>query len=51
MAVYKVGANYSANPSSDIAIGAPYDGNGKVFIYHGSSSGINTIPAQVRIFN
>lgn len=32
---------------SDIAIGAPYDGNGKVFIYHGSSSGINTIPAQI----
>ncbi|XP_078260080.1 integrin alpha-6-like isoform X2 [Rhinoraja longicauda] len=31
----------------DIAVGAPYDGNGKVFIYHGSSSGINTIPAQI----
>ncbi|XP_078084521.1 integrin alpha-6-like isoform X2 [Mustelus asterias] len=31
----------------DIAIGAPYDGNGKVFIYHGSSSGINTKPSQV----
>ncbi|XP_067843634.1 integrin alpha-6-like isoform X2 [Heptranchias perlo] len=31
----------------DIAVGAPYDKNGKVFIYHGSSSGINTKPAQV----
>uniref|UniRef100_UPI00398F22C6 integrin alpha-6-like isoform X2 n=1 Tax=Pristiophorus japonicus TaxID=55135 RepID=UPI00398F22C6 len=31
----------------DIAVGAPYDENGKVFIYHGSGSGINTKPAQV----
>ncbi|XP_067891516.1 integrin alpha-6-like isoform X2 [Heterodontus francisci] len=31
----------------DIAVGAPYDDYGKVFIYHGSSSGINTKPAQV----
>lgn len=31
----------------DIAVGAPYDDLGKVFIYHGSASGINTKPAQV----
>lgn len=33
----------------DIAVGAPFDGDGKVFIYRGSSSGIDTKPAQVRI--
>ncbi|XP_069509821.1 integrin alpha-7 isoform X1 [Ambystoma mexicanum] len=31
----------------DIAIGAPFDGSGKVYIYHGSSLGIVTKPAQV----
>ncbi|KAM5279999.1 integrin alpha-6 isoform 3-T3 [Ctenodactylus gundi] len=31
----------------DIAVGAPYDDLGKVFIYHGSAEGINTKPAQV----
>ncbi|XP_006878895.1 PREDICTED: integrin alpha-6-like isoform X2 [Elephantulus edwardii] len=31
----------------DIAVGAPYDGMGKVFIYHGSVNGINTKPTQV----
>ncbi|XP_078545302.1 integrin alpha-7 isoform X5 [Lissotriton helveticus] len=31
----------------DIAIGAPFDGEGKVYIYHGSSLGIVTRPAQV----
>ncbi|XP_015199723.2 integrin alpha-7 isoform X2 [Lepisosteus oculatus] len=31
----------------DIAVGAPFDGDGKVFIYRGSSSGIITSPAQV----
>ncbi|XP_068541807.1 integrin alpha-6 isoform X3 [Anas acuta] len=31
----------------DIAVGAPYDGSGKVYIYHGSQSGINTKPAQI----
>uniref|UniRef100_A0A8D1QA17 Integrin alpha-6 n=1 Tax=Sus scrofa TaxID=9823 RepID=A0A8D1QA17_PIG len=31
----------------DIAVGAPYDGKGKVFIYHGSANGINTKPTQV----
>lgn len=33
--------------STDIAVGAPYDGFGKVYIYHGSKNGINTEPAQV----
>lgn len=33
--------------STDIAVGAPYDGFGKVYIYHGSRNGINTKPAQV----
>lgn len=32
---------------TDIAVGAPYDGSGKVYIYHGSKNGINTKPAQV----
>lgn len=32
---------------TDIAVGAPYDGFGKVYIYHGSTNGINTKPAQV----
>ncbi|XP_062908247.1 integrin alpha-6-like isoform X1 [Mobula hypostoma] len=31
----------------DIAVGVPYDGNGKVYIYHGSVTGINTKPAQI----
>uniref|UniRef100_A0A2K5CBV7 Integrin alpha-6 n=1 Tax=Aotus nancymaae TaxID=37293 RepID=A0A2K5CBV7_AOTNA len=31
----------------DIAVGAPYDDMGKVFIYHGSANGINTKPTQV----
>ncbi|XP_018102878.1 integrin alpha-7 isoform X1 [Xenopus laevis] len=31
----------------DVAIGAPYDGNGKVYIYHGSSKGLVTKPAQI----
>ncbi|KAM4588465.1 integrin alpha-7 isoform 2-T2 [Odontesthes bonariensis] len=31
----------------DIAVGAPFDGDGKVFIYRGSSAGIETKPAQV----
>ncbi|XP_053410833.1 integrin alpha-7 isoform X4 [Nycticebus coucang] len=32
---------------SDIAVGAPFDGDGKVFIYHGSSLGVVTKPSQV----
>uniref|UniRef100_A0A671MXM9 Integrin alpha-7-like n=1 Tax=Sinocyclocheilus anshuiensis TaxID=1608454 RepID=A0A671MXM9_9TELE len=31
----------------DIAVGAPFDGDGKVFIFRGSSSGIDTKPSQV----
>uniref|UniRef100_A0A8I6AJE9 Integrin subunit alpha 6 n=1 Tax=Rattus norvegicus TaxID=10116 RepID=A0A8I6AJE9_RAT len=31
----------------DIAVGAPYDDLGKVFIYHGSPTGIITKPTQV----
>lgn len=31
----------------DIAVGAPFDGDGKVFIFRGSDSGIETKPAQV----
>ncbi|XP_041265898.1 integrin alpha-7 [Onychostruthus taczanowskii] len=31
----------------DLAVGAPFDGAGKVFIYHGSALGIVTRPAQV----
>uniref|UniRef100_A0A6I8PIP9 Integrin subunit alpha 7 n=1 Tax=Ornithorhynchus anatinus TaxID=9258 RepID=A0A6I8PIP9_ORNAN len=31
----------------DIAVGAPFDGAGKVFVYHGSSLGVVTKPAQV----
>lgn len=32
---------------TDIAVGAPFDGDGKVFIYRGSDAGIETKPAQV----
>lgn len=32
---------------ADIAVGAPFDGDGKVFIYRGSDAGIETKPAQV----
>ncbi|NWW69988.1 ITA7 protein, partial [Climacteris rufus] len=32
----------------DLAVGAPFDGAGKVFIYHGSTLGIVASPAQVR---
>ncbi|XP_062842262.1 integrin alpha-7 isoform X2 [Trichomycterus rosablanca] len=32
---------------SDIAVGAPFDGYGKVFIFRGSSVGIETKPSQV----
>nr|XP_033792864.1 integrin alpha-7 isoform X2 [Geotrypetes seraphini] len=31
----------------DIAVGAPFDGAGKVYIYHGSSIGIVPKPAQI----
>ncbi|KAB1270097.1 Integrin alpha-7 [Camelus dromedarius] len=32
----------------DIAVGAPFDGDGKVFIYHGSSLGLVITASQVR---
>ncbi|XP_057557836.1 integrin alpha-7 isoform X5 [Hippopotamus amphibius kiboko] len=31
----------------DLAVGAPFDGDGKVFIYHGSSLGVVATPSQV----
>ncbi|XP_045685555.1 integrin alpha-7 isoform X2 [Phyllostomus hastatus] len=31
----------------DFAVGAPFDGDGKVFIYHGSSLGVVVKPSQV----
>ncbi|XP_004274249.1 integrin alpha-7 isoform X1 [Orcinus orca] len=31
----------------DLAVGAPFDGDGKVFIYHGSSLGLVVKPSQV----
>ncbi|XP_023651158.1 integrin alpha-7 isoform X1 [Paramormyrops kingsleyae] len=31
----------------DFAVGAPFDGDGKVYIYRGSSSGLDTKPSQV----
>ncbi|XP_078390844.1 integrin alpha-7-like isoform X2 [Cetorhinus maximus] len=31
----------------DIAVGAPYDGHGKVYIYHGNNFGLNVTPAQI----
>lgn len=35
---------------ADIAVGAPFDADGKVFIYHGSSLGVVVKPSQVRGF-
>lgn len=34
---------------ADVAVGAPYDGSGRVYIYCGSQEGINQVPAQVRL--
>uniref|UniRef100_A0A8B9HP15 Integrin alpha-2 domain-containing protein n=1 Tax=Astyanax mexicanus TaxID=7994 RepID=A0A8B9HP15_ASTMX len=31
----------------DVAVGAPFDGDGKVFIFRGSANGIDTKPSQV----
>lgn len=36
---------------ADIAVGAPFDGDGKVFIYRGSDAGIETKPAQVSLIS
>uniref|UniRef100_A0A7N6A9Y5 Integrin alpha-2 domain-containing protein n=1 Tax=Anabas testudineus TaxID=64144 RepID=A0A7N6A9Y5_ANATE len=48
LAVKNIG-DINLDSYEDIAIGAPYDdsGAGKVYIYHGSSQGINTTPAQI----
>uniref|UniRef100_A0A7N8YC51 Integrin, alpha 6a n=1 Tax=Mastacembelus armatus TaxID=205130 RepID=A0A7N8YC51_9TELE len=47
LAVENIG-DINLDSYEDIAIGAPYDdGAGKVYIYHGSSKGINTSPAQI----
>lgn len=35
--------------SSDIAVGAPFEGLGKVYIYHSSSGGLLKQPQQVRM--
>lgn len=35
----------------DIAIGAPYEENGVVYIYNGRQSGIIVEPSQVRIIS
>jgi hypothetical protein len=32
---------------ADIAVGAPYEGNGVVYIYHGSVDGLKHEPAQI----
>jgi hypothetical protein len=34
-------------PVSDIAVGAPYEQNGVVYIYHGSADGIKHKSAQI----
>lgn len=34
---------------ADVAVGAPYDGSGRVYIYCGSQEGISKVPAQVRL--
>jgi len=33
---------------TDIAIGAPFEDNGAVYVYHGSKEGINLAYKQVR---
>ena len=31
----------------DVGVGAPYEGSGVVYIYHGSSSGLVSKPSQI----
>lgn len=38
---------FTAPALPDLAVGAPFDGAGKVYIYHGSKLGIVVKPAQV----
>lgn len=38
----------------DFAVGAPYagkDGNGVIYVYHGSASGVRNKPSQVNLRN
>uniref|UniRef100_A0A674CZJ1 Integrin subunit alpha 6 n=1 Tax=Salmo trutta TaxID=8032 RepID=A0A674CZJ1_SALTR len=48
LAVENIG-DINQDSYQDIAVGAPYAdaGAGKVYIYHGSANGINTMPAQI----
>ena len=34
---------------TDVAIGAPFEDNGAVYVYHGSNDGINPTYKQVRV--
>ena len=34
---------------TDVAIGAPFEDNGAVYVYHGSADGINPTYKQVRV--
>lgn len=36
---------------TDIAVGAPYDGSGRVYLYCGSLTGINKNAAQVGMYD
>ncbi|KAF1384991.1 hypothetical protein PFLUV_G00125970 [Perca fluviatilis] len=46
LAVENIG-DINQDSYGDIAVGAPYDGSGRVYLYYGSSDGINKKPAQV----
>ncbi|XP_029020595.1 integrin alpha-6-like [Betta splendens] len=46
LAVESVG-DLNQDGFADLAVGAPYDGSGRVYLYYGSSGGIHMKPAQV----
>uniref|UniRef100_A0A8C3G6C0 Integrin alpha-2 domain-containing protein n=1 Tax=Cyclopterus lumpus TaxID=8103 RepID=A0A8C3G6C0_CYCLU len=46
LAVENVG-DINQDGYGDVAVGAPYDGSGQVYLYYGSSDGINKKPVQV----